>query len=110
MHIEIYNFYIAILGWLVWNIGVFSFTKDEYDDTGKVFPFKSYANEHWDNWLFSLVMVPVILIIGDQGFGMDALAVLEIKMKWSNLYYFGSGFFAEALRFIYKRWRKKQIV
>lgn len=105
---ELHNWHITLIGWFVWNVGLLSLTKDEYDDSGKDFLLKSYAKDHWDNWLFSLVAIPAILIAGSQGFGMDALAVIDIKMKWSNLYYLGSGFFAESAKYSYKKWRKKK--
>lgn len=104
---ELHNWHIALIGWFVWNVALLSFTKDEYDDNGKDFLLKSYALAHWDNWLFSLVAIPALLIIGTQGFGMDALAAIDLE-KWSNLYYLGSGFIAESSKYAYKKWRKKK--
>ena len=109
-NILLHNYHIALIGWLAWNVAVFSFTKDDADDANLAFDVKSYAKTHWDNWLASLFMIPVLLIIGTKQLGMDALAALEIKMKWSNLYYLGSGFITEAAKFSYKKWRKSKQV
>ncbi len=94
------NILLAFFGWLAWNIGLFSYLKDQADDLDQDFGVKAYAKKHWDNWLLSLVMVPILIIIGMKGIGLDAIPIFDIDhLQWNDIYYAGSGFFSEALKF-----------
>ena len=42
---DILNFYVTILGWLAYNVIMFSIEKDKYDSTHTTFPFKQYIGE-----------------------------------------------------------------
>ena len=101
------NFSITILGWFAWNVGLFSFTKDDYDDAGKLFPTKEYVQKQWDNWLWSGIWIPILLIIGYKGFDLNAFAPME-GLAWSDLFYFCSGLAAESSKYAYRKWKKKK--
>jgi hypothetical protein len=103
-----FNIYICLIGWVAWNVGLFSFAKDDSDDIGKPFSVKAYVVEHWDNWLASLFAIPVLLVVGFYQWNLNALAQLGDAGKWENLYYLGSGFFTEAAKYSYKKWRKSK--
>jgi hypothetical protein len=102
------NVLLALLGWLAWNFGLFSIEKDKADDEGKPFSVKHYTQKYWDNWLLSLLFVPILVIIGIKGLGFAAIPIGDFKdLKWNDLYYLGSGFFSEFLKIsIVKLWRK----
>jgi hypothetical protein len=103
------NLLITLIGWFAWNVWLFSFTKDEYDDTKQVFPVKQYALEHYDNWLASLAGIPVLLVVGHYGLGQDVMGVLEVgAVKWSNGYYLASGVIPELAKYRYKKWKKSK--
>lgn len=102
------NLAITFWAWFAWNVLKFSFDKDGYDDTGKMFPFKEYKNAHWDNWIASFVMIPILLFVGSKQLGLDALGQIDMKgLKWSDWYYLLSGFITELIKDRYKKWKKK---
>jgi len=93
----------ALIGWVAFNVGVFSLFKDENEQT---FNLISYTKEHWDNWLGSFVFIPVFLFAGHVGFNFEDIGIGGVK--WSDAYYVGSGFFFEAIKMIYKKWKKSK--
>jgi len=100
------NIIITIAGWIAWNIIIFRIDKDQYDDRKEEFPLWQYAKQSYDNWLASLAMIPVLLIMGYKGFGFNVFSAIEIQhLEWSDAYYLGSGFFTEALIFAIKKWK-----
>jgi len=92
----------AIAGWVAFNFLALSLYKD---DNEKTFALKSYAGEHWDNWLASFFLIPVLLFIGAKGLN---ITIDEKHLEWNDLYYVGSGFITEALKMAYKKWKSKQ--
>jgi hypothetical protein len=106
---QLLNIYICIAGWLAWNFFKWSYEKDKYDDRDEHFPFKQYCYKSMDNWLASLFLIPVLLIIGYKGFSLDALASLDVAhLQWSDTYYLMSGFITELGMESYKKWLKKK--
>lgn len=102
------NIILSLLGWLMWNFGLFSFEKDKADDLNQDFDIRHYIKCYWDNWVLSLIMVPILIILGIKGLGLDAIPMLDIEhLKWSDSYYLGAGFFAEALKYYLAKLRKK---
>lgn len=103
------NFLASIAAWLVWNVIIFRIEKDKFDDEDKEFPLKTYAQKTWDNWLTSLLMIPVLLFLGYKGLAIHPMAVLGSEpLEWSDSYYLGAGFFTEAVMYGIKKWRGKQ--
>jgi hypothetical protein len=77
--------------------------KDLYDDKNEQFKVKDYAKKVWDNWLASLVMIPVLLSIGYLG--LD-LSVVDIDhLKWTDLYYLCAGFATELVKQAIKKFK-----
>lgn len=100
----IVNLLAALAGWLAWNVLLLSIEKD---DNEKTFSLKTYALEHWDNWLASLFLIPVLLFFGYRGLG---LGVVEMDhLKWSDAYYVCSGFATELVKTIWKKWKAKNV-
>ena len=103
------NFLISLAGWFAWNVMILRIDKDAYDTTGKTFPISEYASKTWDNWLASLAMIPILLFIGYRQMNLDPMAVIDVQhLKWSDLYYLGSGFFTEAVMYAYKKWKNQK--
>lgn len=100
------NILVTLAGWLAWNVIIFRIDKDNRDEKGEPFPLKQYAIQSWDNWLSSLVMIPVILYLGYKGLGFNAFGSIGLSdLGWSDAYYLGSGFFTEAAIYAIKKWK-----
>jgi hypothetical protein len=92
----------ALCGWLAFNFVALSLFKDQNE---KTFKLQAYAQEHWDNWIGSLLAIPAFLFIGAKGFNFEDIGVNGIK--WSDGYYVLSGFAFEFLKIVYKNWKNK---
>ena len=102
------NIALTFLGWLIWNFGLFSMEKDKADEKGLDFSIKHYAKCYWDNWLYSLFFIPLLILLGIKGLGLEAIPMFDVQsLKWSDFYYLGAGFFAEALKYYIALARKK---
>jgi hypothetical protein len=102
------NILLSILGWLAWNVALFSLEKDEFDEQEKPFSLKHYAALYYDNWLLSLVFVPILIIVGIRGLNLSAIPIGDFQdLQWHDMYYLGSGFFAELVKVTIKKLRKK---
>jgi len=100
------NALISLIGWLGWNIIIFRIDKDQYDDQKLAFPLRQYILQSWDNWLASLVMVPVLMYIGHRGLNLPgSIFGFGEDVAWSDLYYLGSGFFTEAIIWAIKKYK-----
>ncbi len=92
----------AIFGVLLYNYLVFNIAKDEVDNTSKSFSYKRYVKTHWDNWIWSFILVPVIVIFGHQLF--------YYLMQWQgwdwqfyDVFYLSAGVLAEGLYYVLKK-------
>lgn len=106
--LEIYingNTVAALFAWLAFNVIVLRIEKDTFDSQNKGFPIKEYAAKTWDNWLASLVMIPVLLYVGYKKLNLGVVG--EHSIEWSDLYYLGSGFITELVIKAYEKWKNK---
>jgi predicted permease len=87
----------AIFGWAAFTTLMLSVHKDENESTWN---WGQYKKENWDNWLRSLVFVPVLIWIGYAGLDLESVG---LEFKWSNLYFLCSGFAPEIA---IKLWKK----
>lgn len=93
------NIVLVFLGWFIWNFALFTIEKDKHDDDGTPFPVKQYIKTHWDNWLLSAIMIPVLIIVGIKGLNLSALPFGDFEdFTWSDLYYLGAGAFSEMVK------------
>lgn len=94
------NILLTLLGWLAWNFGLFSYEKDKADDMDQPFPIGKYIGKYWDNWVLSLLIVPILIIAGIKGLHLEAIPIGDFKgMKWSDAYYLAAGPLAEILKY-----------
>lgn len=92
----------AIFGVILYNYLSFNLHKDELDDTGKSFSFKTYRKSRWDNWVWSLLCVPVIVVYGDQ-LWYYTMAYFEKDWEFYAVIYLGAGVLAEFLYYVLKK-------
>jgi len=92
----------ALFGVVVYNYLLFVFAKDETDGTRKKFNWQSYKAERWDNWIFSFLMVPIIVIYGEQ-LWYYVMEWQEKEWKFFDVIFLGSGLLAEGLYFGLKK-------
>lgn len=95
--------FVTFMGWFAWNAVLLSMFKDDNESQFKLF---GYAKDHWDNWLASFAMIPVLLFIGYSRLNVPLLT--EGQTGWYDFYYLGSGFATELVIVNIKKWRKKQ--
>lgn len=106
---DLYNIYISFFSWFAYNVIMFRIKKDEFDDKDLEFKLSSYVSHTWDNWLSSLVMVPILLWLGYRQLHIIDDPLTGIKnVKWNDLYYLGSGFITELIIDRYKAWRRSR--
>ena len=66
----------AIYGVILYNYLIFSFTKDGYDDTRKKFLIKRYALKRWDNWIWSILFIPIFTKPGNLMYDSEQTLIL----------------------------------
>lgn len=104
-HFFVNPFFAALFGWLAFNVILFRIEKDKSDDTEINFSIKHYANKTWDNWLASLVCVPIVLYIG---YSKLSIGMIDAENpQWNDLYYLGAGFLPELIIVLWKKWKAK---
>lgn len=101
------NFIFTFLGWLAWNWFEFTQAKDIADDKGEIFDLKKYAYQKYDNWIWTLIIAFILLLIGNKELGMELVKHFDEDLEWSDLYYLGSGVFSEAVAYFVRIVRNK---
>lgn len=96
--------FAALFGWLAFNVILFSIKKDSFDDRDEVFPLRQYMGKVWDNWLASLLMIPILVYIGANKLNIDIDA---LHLQWNDLYYPMSGFATELVVEMWKKWNHR---
>lgn len=104
-HFFIDPFFAAFFGWLAFNVILFRIEKDKQDDLDQAYDLKKYFSKSWDNWLASLVCVPIVLYLGYNQIGIGLIDAE--KPEWKDLYYLGAGFLPELIIVAWKKWKAK---
>jgi len=92
----------AAFGVMVYNYLMFVFAKDETDGTRKKFNWKGHVGDRWDNWIFSFMMVPIIVIYGEQ-LWYYLMQWQKWDWKFYDVVFLGSGALAEGIYFVFKK-------
>jgi len=101
------NIYVlSAYGCLIYTIGLFVIEKDKYDDIDKHFSIKKYLSHNWDNWLFSLILVPVIATKAEE-LWLGAMDIVGKTWLFHSGYYLGVGALVETMYFGIKWIRAK---
>lgn len=90
-HIVYMKLAMVLGGFLFYSMLMMSINKDEYDDSGSQFPLIAYAEKTWDNWILNWIGAVLLLIAGQQMFGIINM-MEQTDLKWTDGYYVGSGF------------------
>lgn len=104
-HIFIDPVFAALFGWLAFNVILFRVEKDKSDDANVDFPIKAYVLKYWDNWLASLVCVPVLLYVG---YSKLSIGMIDVgNPQWNDFCYLCAGFLPELIIVSWKKWKAK---
>lgn len=103
MELLIHPIFLALYGWLVYNVIVFSIRKETYDKgCDAKFKIKSFINQHWDNWLATLLLTPIVAYCGPEV--LDIInQYLEKSYEWNVAYYFGTGILGELIYILIRK-------
>lgn len=96
---------ITLLGWMAWNVLILRIEKDQYDTTGKAFPIKEFALKNWDNWLSTVVVAALLLVLGQNFLHIINLAESS-DLTWNDAYYAGSGVITEVIIYGIAKYKK----
>lgn len=102
------NIYIlSLYGFIIYTYLNFVFTKDKYDDANKKFNYKKYLSSNWDNWLLSLLLVPVIAFYANDIWG-GLMDWQEKDWQFRKVYYLGVGALVEFVYWIFNKVSRKK--
>lgn len=94
----------AFLGWLFWTWFEFNLTKNKSNKSGKVLNAKDYKQDKWEEWIGSAILAVILIFIGHAGLGFQFVELInqsgDIELKWTDLWYAGSGPVYELLLFL----------
>ena len=91
------NIYVlAAYGFLIYTVLMFVIKKDEYDNEDKDFSIKKYFKQNWDNWLLSLILVPIIATKAED-IWLASMEVVGRSWRFFIFYYLGVGALVELL-------------
>ena len=92
----------AVFGVILYNFLSFTIAKDKADAKLERFNFGNYAGLRWDNWVWSLLCVPLVVFYGDQ-LWYYLMEYYEKDWKFLDVLYLSAGFVAEGLYFLLKK-------
>ena len=105
---EIPNFVISILGWLIWNIAEAEITRRQLNDDGNPatsFSPKEYAVSHIFIWCGSFLCIFVLLWMGYRQLDINPVgSLIGVETKaWHDLYILAAGAAFDAFIFGVKK-------
>ena len=92
----------ALFGVLLYNWLSFTIEKDKFDSKSETFNFRDYASKRWDNWIWSLLCVPLIVAKGDQ-LWYYVMAYYEKDWQFLDILYLSAGVVAEGFYWLLKK-------
>ena len=91
------NIYVlSAYGFLIYTVLMFVMKKDEYDDADESFSVKKYLRQNWDNWLLSLILVPIIATKAED-IWLASMDIVGKSWRFFVIYYLGVGAIVELL-------------
>ena len=96
---------LAVYGWLVWNVLIFSLAKDKNDERGKRFNFKAYFVKHWDNMLVTAIITPVLVLFAPT-LWMYLMGFVDKSYAFSDVAYMGVGVFVTFIYWIVRKFTR----
>ena len=101
------NYWLAFYGWILYTVLMFVFTKDQYDDADQHFNYKQYLHKNWDNWLLSLIFVPVMAYYASGIWG-GIMDWQEKDWAFRPVYYLGVGAIVELVYLTLLKFKTKK--
>ena len=95
-------FMLSTFGAVLYSYSVFMFAKDEVDGTRKKFSWSRYKEEHWDNWVWAIMLIPVMAIFAEQ-IWKYTMEYFEKDWPFYDVIYLCTGVLAEGLRWAMKK-------
>ena len=92
----------ALFGVFLYNWLAFTIEKDKFDKDNKPFEFRDYSSKRWDNWIWSLLCVPLIVVYGEQ-LWYYVMEYFEKDWKFLDVLYLTAGVVAEGLYWLLKK-------
>lgn len=93
---------LSLYGLVLYHVFIFVVHKDDLDKRNISVDIKQYVKKYWDNWLFSALIIPVMVY-----FTPDILAIYNIitgsNLKFSAVFYICMGFLIEYLYGIFRK-------
>ena len=89
-------YFLSAYGFLIYTVLLFVMKKDEYDEDNKHFSLRKYLKKNWDNWLLSLILVPIIATKAHDIWA-GAMEIAGKTWTFYHVYYLGVGALVEAL-------------
>lgn len=106
-HVLYVKLSMVLGGFLFYTFLMMSLNKDEDDESGKTFNLIGYADKSWDNWILNWIGAILLLLAGQQIFGIINL-MEETDLKWTDGYYAASGFIVNLIVDRWKAYLKKK--
>lgn len=91
----------SFFGWLAFTVLMLRLEKDANEDS---WTWASYKKKNWDNWLASIVFIPVLIWVG---YSQLDIRTVGFDFQWSGLYYLCSGFAPELVVKIWKKFKEQ---
>ncbi len=80
----------------------FMWTKDGYDESRKRFSFKRYTIRTWDNWVWTILFIPIVAIYAEQIF-YYFMKAYEKNWEFNDAVYLGGGLLSGFVYYIIKK-------
>lgn len=100
------NYVLAAYGWVIYTILMFVLSKDKYDNESKKFDYYKYLSQNFDNWVLSLLLVPVMAHFA-QDIWLGAMDYFEKTWDFRKPYYLLVGALVEIIYWAIAKFRKK---
>ena len=97
-----WHWFWAVYGVLMYNFLAYMYTKDGYDNTRKKFRFPIYFKKRWDNWAWSFLFVPLVVIFGTEIF-YYFMQAYEKDWEFNKAIYLLAGPLSELVYFLFRK-------
>ncbi len=96
------NWTWALYGVIAYSWLHFMWTKDGYDEGRKRFSFKKYAQRTWDNWVWTILFIPIVAVYAEQIF-YYFMKAYEKTWLFNNAVYLGGVLLSGFVYYIIKK-------
>ena len=94
----------ALYGWVVGNFWLLTKSKDPLDDQGKKWSFSVWIESHWDNTVFTFLLIPFFVAANEWVFTLIFSNVMSMDIEYHPLF---NACIMPVYQIIYKKARGK---